>query len=71
VAEDVSRLQNLLEHFSLPTTQNDFSLDNLYDHLKKDKKFSHNVMTFVLPKSIGSVELNSSVQEEDLKGLWT
>ena len=57
------RITNLLKEFGLPTQEHDLKSKDIIESMRHDKKNSHNKLRFVLPKSIGSVEIIDDVPE--------
>jgi 3-dehydroquinate synthase len=60
-----SRLARLLECFGLPVTAPAPDLAKLHDAMSRDKKNRHGEIRFVLPRSIGQVELTGLPPGDD------
>jgi 3-dehydroquinate synthase len=61
------RLVRLLERFGLPTTAPGLDVDRLVAAMGRDKKNQHGRLRFVLPRSMGDVELTDVVDESDVR----
>ena len=57
------RITNLLKAFGLPIQAHDLKSKDIIESMRHDKKNSHNKLRFVLPKSIGSIEIIDDVPE--------
>jgi 3-dehydroquinate synthase len=57
------RITNLLKELGLPIQAHDLKSKDIIESMRHDKKNSHNKLRFVLPKSIGSVEIIDDVPE--------
>ncbi len=64
---DVARLRQLLERFGLPVTSPGLPLEPLLDAMTRDKKNRGGRVRFVLPRSIGRVELTDAATTDDLR----
>ena len=57
----VIRIKTLLEKLKLPTSVDGLSLEKVFNGLKVDKKIREGKIKFVLPKSVGKVEIRDDV----------
>ena len=57
----------LLEQFGLPVTARGLDLDMLIAAMRRDKKNRLGKIRFVLPRSIGHVELTDAPAEDDIR----
>lgn len=64
--EEGKRVLRLLEEYDLPTFYPVQNALRFYDKFFLDKKSMDSVLTFVLPKGIGDVELRSDLEKEDI-----
>ena len=63
----VLRIENLLRAIGLPTRiQNDIATDAIIDAMTTDKKRVDKRVAFILPRTIGSVEIVSDVTREEI-----
>jgi 3-dehydroquinate synthase len=63
-----ARLVALLERFSLPTTiPADLDFEALFDAMGRDKKNQRGRIRFILPRTLGRVELTDAPGEEDVR----
>jgi len=67
--EDVGRLIDLLERFGLPTSAPGLDVEKLIAAMTRDKKNRGGKIRFVLPRSIGSVELTDAAVENDVRAV--
>lgn len=67
--EVTQRIATLLERFGLPTTAPGLDKDALIDGMSRDKKNQKGKTRFVLPRSIGLVELTDAPTPEDLQAI--
>jgi 3-dehydroquinate synthase len=65
-ADVVDRLVRLLDRLGLPTAARGLDAGGLLGAIGRDKKSRRGKVRFVLPRSIGKVELTDSVAEADL-----
>jgi 3-dehydroquinate synthase len=63
------RLVCLLERFGLPTKAPGLDPDRLIAAMSRDKKNQGGRLRFVLPRSIGNVELTDAVSETDVRAV--
>ncbi|SJZ85945.1 3-dehydroquinate synthase [Selenihalanaerobacter shriftii] len=64
--EEVEAQTELINNFGLPTTINKLRLDQIISKTKQDKKVKDGEVNFILPNSIGEVEIVSGVKNEVL-----
>lgn len=64
--EEVKAVQNVLEKYDLPTTYGIKNIENFYETFFLDKKSADTKITFILPKSIGSVVITDECKKEDI-----
>ncbi len=57
-------IKKLLEKYSLPTNYKIVNLESFYDAFFLDKKSSDNAITFIIPKSIGGVQMTDKCSKE-------
>jgi 3-dehydroquinate synthase len=65
----VDRLVALLDRFGLPTIKAGFDPDLLLEAMSRDKKNRGGRLRFVLPRSIGHVELTDAADEADVRSV--
>jgi 3-dehydroquinate synthase len=65
----VDRLVALLDRFGLPTIKPGFDPDLLLEAMSRDKKNRGGRLRFVLPRSIGHVELTDAADEADVRSV--
>jgi 3-dehydroquinate synthase len=65
----VARLVGLLERLGLPTSATGLDPDLLLDAMRRDKKNRGGRVRFVLPRSIGRVELTDAPGETDIRAV--
>lgn len=63
------RLVRLLERFGLPTTARGLDADQLIEAMSRDKKNQRGRLRFVLPRSVGAVELTDAASESDVRAV--
>ena len=68
-ADVVDRQVRLLERFGLPTSAPGLDADRLIEAMGRDKKNRGGKLRFVLPRSIGEVELTDAVGEDDVRAV--
>jgi 3-dehydroquinate synthase len=61
------RLVRLLKGFGLPTTARGLDVDRLIEAMSRDKKNQRGRLRFVLPRSMGQVELTGAASESDVR----
>ncbi len=67
--EVVDRIAGLLNRFGLPTSAEGLNPDRLIEAMGRDKKNRGGRIRFVLPRSIGRVELTDAAGGEDIRAL--
>ncbi len=65
--EEAQEVINLLERSSLPTEYVIKDVDDFYEHFFLDKKSANNVITFILPDSMGGHKMVSDIDEKIVK----
>jgi 3-dehydroquinate synthase len=65
----VDRLRRLLERFGLPLSAPELDPERLLDAMRRDKKNRAGRLRFVLPRSIGKVELTEAVGDNDVRAV--
>jgi 3-dehydroquinate synthase len=65
----VERLVGLLERFGLPTSAAGLDIDRLIAAMSRDKKNRSGKVRFVLPRSIGRVELSDAAGPDDVRAV--
>jgi 3-dehydroquinate synthase len=65
----VDRLVTLLDRFGLPTSAPGLDVDRLIEAMSRDKKNRGGRLRFVLPRSIGHVELTDRAEEADIRAV--
>ena len=69
-AELTERQRSLLEALHLPTTFSGLNIDDLMAAMMRDKKVAHGKLRFILPTTMGHVELVGDVPGEDVVAAW-
>jgi 3-dehydroquinate synthase len=67
--DDVDRLIQLLERFNLPTSASGLDAEKLVAAMARDKKNRQGKVRFVLPRSIGKVELTDIASPDDIRAV--
>ncbi len=65
----VNRLIRLLKRFGLPTSAPGLNVDRLIAAMTRDKKNRQGKIRFVLPRSIGEVELTDAAGHDDVRAV--
>jgi len=65
--EEASRVKALLTCYDLPTTYTINDVDRFYETFYLDKKSADSAITFIIPKSLGGVEITDKIDEELVK----
>jgi len=65
--EEAARVKALLERYELPTTYEIKDVDSFYETFYLDKKSADSAITFIIPKSLGGVEITDAVEESLIK----
>jgi 3-dehydroquinate synthase len=68
-ADAVDRLKRLLERFGLPTSARGLDAEKLMAAMARDKKNRAGKIRFVLPRSIGKVELTDAASHDDVRAV--
>jgi 3-dehydroquinate synthase len=67
--DEVDRLIRLLEQFGLPVTAPGLEPERLLDAMRGDKKNRAGKVRFVLPRSLGTVELTDAAGDADVRAV--
>ena len=67
--EEATRVKKLLEAYGLPTTYKIEDVDKFYETFYLDKKSADSAITFIIPKSLGGVEITDAIDEELIKNV--
>ena len=59
--EEATRVKALLERYDLPTSYTIEDVDAFYETFYLDKKSADSAITFIIPKSLGGVEITDSI----------
>ena len=65
--EEARRVKALLERYELPTTYEIKDVDSFYETFYLDKKSADSAITFIIPKSLGGVEITDKIDESVIK----
>ena len=65
--EEAERVKAFLQRYELPTTYEIKDVDSFYETFYLDKKSSDSAVTFIIPKSIGGVEITDAIEESTIK----
>ena len=65
--DEANRVKALLARYSLPTTYEIKDVDAFYETFYLDKKSADSAITFIIPKSLGGVEITDSIDESLIK----
>ncbi len=65
--EEATRVKALLERYELPTTYEIKDVDSFYETFYLDKKSADSAITFIIPKSLGGVEITDEIDESVIK----
>lgn len=68
-ADEVRRVRDLLERYDLPLTYLIGDIDKFYETFFLDKKSADSAITFILPRSIGAVEITDTISAEIVKSI--
>ena len=69
--EEAGRVKALLERYDLPTDYTISDVDKFYETFYLDKKSADSAITFIIPKSIGGVEISDKIDESLVKEVLT
>jgi len=64
---EADRVKHLLERYGLPTTYHIKDVERFYETFYLDKKSADSAITFIIPKSIGGVEITDKIDEKLIK----
>ncbi len=67
--EEATRVKKLLEAYGLPTTYKIEDVDRFYETFYLDKKSADSAITFIIPKSLGGVEITDAIDEDLIKNV--
>ncbi len=65
--EEATRVKALLERYDLPTSYKIKDVDTFYETFYLDKKSADSAITFIIPKSLGGVEITDAIDESLIK----
>ena len=65
--DEADRVKTLLERYALPTTYEIKDVDSFYETFYLDKKSADSAITFIIPKSLGGVEITDAIDESVIK----
>ncbi len=65
--EEAGRVKALLERYELPTSYEIKDVDSFYETFYLDKKSADSAITFIIPKSLGGVEITDKIDESIIK----
>ncbi len=65
--EEATRVKTLLEHYDLPTTYTIDDVEQFYETFYLDKKSADSAITFIIPKSLGGVEITDAIDADLIK----
>lgn len=68
-SEEVQRVRAVLERYELPLSYDIADVEKFYDTFFLDKKSADSAITFILPRSIGGVEITDSVDSVTVKSV--
>ncbi len=66
-ADEAARVKRLLERYALPTTYAIKDVERFYETFYLDKKSADSAITFIIPKSIGGVEITDKISDSVIK----
>ena len=64
---EAARVKALLERYELPTSYKIKDVDAFYETFYLDKKSADSAITFIIPKSLGGVEITDKIDESLIK----
>jgi len=67
--DEAFRVKKLLESYALPTTYEIADVESFYEAFFLDKKSSDSAVTFIVPQSIGGVDITDKIDEESVKNV--
>ena len=65
--DEARRVKTLLERYDLPTTYKIEDVDTFYETFYLDKKSADSAITFIIPKSLGGVEITDKIEASLVK----
>ena len=65
--DEASRVKDLLEKYDLPTRYEIKDVDTFYETFYLDKKSADSAITFIIPKSLGGVEITDKIDAAVIK----
>jgi len=65
--DEAARVKALLERYELPTSYKIEDVDTFYETFYLDKKSADSAITFIIPKSLGGVEISNSIDASLVK----
>ena len=65
--EEAQRVKHLLERYDLPTDYEIEDVERFYETFYLDKKSADSAITFIIPQSLGGVEISDSIDAEIIK----
>ena len=65
--EEATRVKRLLESYGLPTSYEIKDVEKFYEAFYLDKKSADSAITFIIPKSLGGVEISDAIDESLIK----
>lgn len=67
--EEAGRVKHLLEKYDLPVTYEIKDVEQFYETFYLDKKSADAAITFIIPKSLGGVEITDSIAASTIKSV--
>jgi len=67
--EEMSRIRTVLECYGLPLSYAIADVDKFYQAFFLDKKSADSAITFILPRSIGGVEIMDTIDVNIVKSI--
>ena len=65
--DEAARVKALLERYELPISYKVEDVDTFYETFYLDKKSADSAITFIIPKSLGGVEITNTIDESLIK----
>ena len=65
--EEAGRVKTLLEQYGLPVTYSIKDVERFYETFYLDKKSADSAITFIIPKSLGGVEITDKIDASTVK----
>ncbi len=69
--DEADRVKALLKRYDLPTEYKIADVDAFYETFYLDKKSADSAITFIIPKSLGGVEISDAIDEAVIKKVLT